>query len=163
MRASLITLLVASAALAQQPAVPDMKLFASSADVQALIANAKKIRTEGQALVSQPIVALAPYRASLEYRASIGTAAIHEKEAELFYVIDGTATLVTGGKIVNEKRINPDNLNGTAIEGGASRPVAKGDFFMVPEGTAHWFSEIQGVLVLMTLHLPRTSGDASRN
>src|SRR5580704_14166177 len=115
MRAPLITLLLASVAQAQQPAVPDMKLFASSADVQALIANAKKIRTEGQALVSQPIVALAPYRASLEYRASIGTAAIHEKEAELFYVIDGTATLVTGGKIVDEKRINPTNLNGTAI------------------------------------------------
>jgi mannose-6-phosphate isomerase-like protein (cupin superfamily) len=155
MRAPLITLLLTSAALAQQPAVPDMKLFSSSADIQALIANAKKIRTEGQALVSQPIVALTPYRVMLEYRASIGTAAIHEKEAELFYVVDGTATLVTGGKIVDEKRINLTNLNGPAITGGDSRPVAKGDFFFVPEGTAHWFSEIKGVLVLMTLHLPR--------
>ena len=155
MRAPLIALLFTSAALAQQPAVPDMKLFSSSADVQALIANAKKIRTEGQALVSQPIVALAPYRVMLEYRASIGTAAIHEKEAELFYIIDGTATLVTGGKIVDEKRINPTNLNGPAITGVDSRPVSKGDFFFVPEGTAHWFSEIKGVLVLMTLHLPR--------
>ena len=157
MRTLVLSLLLASAAWAQ-PAASEMKLFSSSADVQALIAHAKKIRTEGQALVSQPIVALAPYRASLEYRASIGTAAIHEKEAELFYVIDGSATLVTGGKIVNEKRTNAENLSGTGIEGGKSQAVAKGDFFFVPEGTAHWFSEIQGALVLMTLHLPRGAG-----
>jgi len=158
MRALYITLLLAAPALSQQPAVPDMKLFASSSDVQALIANAKKIRTEGQALVSQPIVALAPYRAALEYRASIGTAAIHEKEAEIFYVIDGAATLVTGGTLVGEKRTNAENLNGSAIDGGKSQAVAKGDFFFVPEGTAHWFSQIQGVLVLMSLHVPRVNG-----
>jgi mannose-6-phosphate isomerase-like protein (cupin superfamily) len=158
MRPSVLSLLLASAGFAQQAAAPDMKLFASSADVQALIANAKKIRTEGQALVAQPILSLAPYRVSLEYRASIGTAAIHEKEAEIFYVIDGAAVLVTGGKIVNEKRTNAENLSGTAIEGGKSQPVAKGDFFFVPEGTAHWFSEIHGALVLMSLHVPRTVG-----
>ena len=157
MRVLLFTLMLTSVAPAQQAVVPDMKLFSSSADVQALIANAKKIRTEGQALVSQPILALAPYRVMLEYRASIGTAAIHEKEAEVFYVIEGSATLVTGGKIVNEKRVNAENTNGTAIDGGASRPVSKGDFFFVPEGTAHWFSEIQSpALVLMTRHLPRS-------
>lgn len=151
-----IALMTAAAALAQQPAVPDMKLFSSSADVQAMIASAIKIRTEGQAMVAQPIVALAPYRAMLEYRASVGTAAIHEKEAELFYVVEGSATLVTGGKIVNEKRVNAENTNGPSIEGGESRTVSKGDFFFVPEGTAHWFREIQApALVLMTLHLPR--------
>jgi quercetin dioxygenase-like cupin family protein len=56
---------------------------------------------------------------------------------------------------VEEKRTNPANLSGTAIEGGASRNVAKGDFIIVPEGTAHWFSAINGTLVLMTLHVPR--------
>ena len=158
MRPLVISLLIVSAAFAQQPSVADMRLFSSSSDVQALIANAKKIRTEGQALVSQPILILAPYRAALEYRASIGTAAIHEKEAEIFYVIDGAATLVTGGKLVNEKRTNAENLSGTAIEGGKSQAIAKGDFFFVPEGTAHWYSEIQGALVLMSMHLPRTPG-----
>ncbi len=47
----------------------------------------------------------------------MGPAAVHEKEAELFYVIDGSATLITGGKLVNEKRTNAENLTGTAIEG----------------------------------------------
>jgi mannose-6-phosphate isomerase-like protein (cupin superfamily) len=151
MAAALIT-----AAWAQQPAAQTMKTFASSADVQALIANAKKIRQPDQPMVSQPIVQLAPYRANLEYRPVVGPASIHEKEAELFYVIEGAGTLVTGGKLANEKRTNADNLTGTAIEGGTPQAVAKGDFFIVPENTAHWFSEIRSTIVVMSLHVPRS-------
>jgi mannose-6-phosphate isomerase-like protein (cupin superfamily) len=151
--------LVAAAALAQQPDVqpppPASKTFASSADVMALLAKAKSERKEGQGLVSERLLQLAPYNANLEYRASVATASVHEREAEVFYVIDGTATMITGGKLVNETRTNADNLSGTAIEGGVSRTVAKGDFIMVPEGTPHWFSSIDGALVLMTLHVPR--------
>ncbi len=110
-----------------------------------MIANAKKIRKADQALVAQPILLLAPYRVSLEYRAIAGTAAVHEKEAELFYVIDGTGTLTTGGK-----------MEGTAIAGGTTQPVAKGDFFIVPENTPHAFTEVTSPLVLMSLHIPRT-------
>jgi mannose-6-phosphate isomerase-like protein (cupin superfamily) len=151
MAAALIT-----AAWAQQPAAQTMKTFASSADVQALIANAKKIRQPDQPMVSQPIVQLAPYRANLEYRPVVGPASIHEKEAELFYVIEGAGTLVTGGKLANEKRTNAENLTGTAIEGGTPQAVAKGDFFIVPENTAHWFSEIKSTIVVMSLHVPRS-------
>jgi mannose-6-phosphate isomerase-like protein (cupin superfamily) len=80
---------------------------------------------------------------------------VHEREAELFYVIDGSATMITGGKLVNESRTNPANLTGSAVEGGTSRHVAKGDFIIVPENTPHWFSAIDGTLVLMSLHVPR--------
>ena len=59
-----------------------------------------------------------------------------------------------GGKLTNEKRSNAENLTGTGIDGGQSRHVAKGDFIMVPEGTPHWFSKIDGTVVLMSLHLP---------
>jgi quercetin dioxygenase-like cupin family protein len=63
--------------------------------------------------------------------------------------------MVTGGKLANEKRTNASNLTGTGIEGGTSREVSKGDFIMVPDNTAHWFSAINGYIVLMTLHVPR--------
>src|SRR5882757_9562311 len=91
-----------------QPPAQAMKTFSSSADVAALAAQAKSERKENQPLVSKPILRLAPYNASLEYRASVGPAAIHEKEAEFFYVIDGSATMVTGGKLVGEKRTNAE-------------------------------------------------------
>ena len=150
--------LVTSAALAQQPAAQAMKNFSSSSDVQALIAKAKSERKGDAPVVAERILALAPYNANLEYRAAVGPAAVHEKDAEMFYVIDGSATMVTGGKLVNEKRNNADNLGGTAIEGGQSRQIAKGDFIMVPENTAHWFSQINGTLVVMSLHVPHGGG-----
>jgi mannose-6-phosphate isomerase-like protein (cupin superfamily) len=150
--------LVSVSASAQQPAAQGagqvMKSFASSADVAALAAKAKSERKEGQALVAQPILQLAPYNVSLEYRAAVANAAVHEKEAELFYVIDGAATMITGGKLTKETRTNAENLSGSGIEGGVTRRVAKGDFIMVPENTPHWFSAIDGTITLMSLHLP---------
>jgi len=152
----LIGLVVTTSSAVAQQAAP-AKMYASSADVAALIAKAKADRKENQANFIQQILQLAPYNANLEYRAAVGPAAVHEKEAEMFYVIDGSGTLVTGGKLVGETRTNAENLSGTAIEGGSSRPVAKGDFFIVPENTPHWFGTINGTLVLMSLHVPRTS------
>ena len=153
----LTLILLQSAAVAQQPSAQPtnqtMKTFVSSADVSALIAKAKAER-KNEPNISQRLLQLAPYNANLEYRASVGPAAVHEREAEMFYVIDGSATMVTGGKLVNETRTNPQNLSGTAIDGGASRSIAKGDFIVVPENTPHWFSSINGTLVLMSLHVP---------
>ena len=148
---------------AQQPGAPPaaaaMRSFIASADVAALIAKAKAERKEGQALVIQSLLQLAPYNVSLEYRvAGTHAAAVHTRDAELFYVIDGSATLVTGGQLVwqsGQSGTNAANVTGTSIEGGTSRHVAKGDFVMVPEGTPHWFSAIDGSVVLMSLHLPR--------
>ena len=141
-----------------QPSAQSMKTFASSADVAAMIAKAKQEIKEGQPLMAQRILQLAPYNVNLEYRPAVGPASIHEKEAELFYVIDGSATMVTGGKLTEEKRTNPENLSGTGIEGGTPQNIAKGDFIIVPENTAHWFSKINGVLVLMSLHVSRPVG-----
>src|SRR5215468_514738 len=150
----IIAAFVVCGAGAQQGAAPAGKTMVSAADVTALIAKAKGERKD-QPIIAQSLLQLAPYNVSLEYRASVGNAAVHETEAELFYVVDGSATLVTGGKLKEEKRTNAANLSGSAIEGGTSRHVAKGDFIMVPEGTPHWFSAIDGTIVLMSLHLPR--------
>jgi mannose-6-phosphate isomerase-like protein (cupin superfamily) len=149
-----------SAAVAQQPASGKETLYASSADVAALREKAKSIRKEGQPLVVQRILQLAPYNTNLEYRASIGPASVHEKEAELFYVIDGGGTMVTGGKLVGEKRTNAANLSGSAVEGGTPQHVSKGDFFIVPENTPHWFSSLDGSITVMSLHIPRTAGES---
>jgi mannose-6-phosphate isomerase-like protein (cupin superfamily) len=152
---ALSIVIAAGIALAQQPAAQP-KTYSSAADVAAMIAKAKSNHKEGQAIVQDTILSLAPYRAGLEYRASVGPAAVHEKEAEIFYVIDGSATLTTGGKLTNESRTNKENLTGSGIEGGTSRTISKGDFVIVPENTPHWFSSINGVIVLMSLHVPRS-------
>jgi mannose-6-phosphate isomerase-like protein (cupin superfamily) len=140
---------------AAQMAAQEMKTFASAADVQTLLAKAKVDRKEGQAIVSEHILSLAPYSINLEYRATAGSAAVHEKEAELIYVIDGSGTLTTGGELVGERRTNSANLVGTAIQGGSAQTIGKGDFMIVPEGTPHQVSAVNGVLILMSFHVPR--------
>jgi mannose-6-phosphate isomerase-like protein (cupin superfamily) len=155
--------LLSSAVIAQQPAAqspPPPKLFAGAGDVTAMIAKAKSERKPDQANFAQPIVRLVPYTANLEYRVAgvSAPASVHEREAEMFYVVEGAGTLVTGGKLREEKRTNAENLSGTGIDGGTSRRLAKGDWVMVPEKTAHWFTQIDGTLVLMSIHLPNAGG-----
>jgi quercetin dioxygenase-like cupin family protein len=150
---------VAPSAAAQPQAAPmdagAMKIFGSAAEVQSLLAKAKAERKEGQVMVAEKILSLAPYVTNLEYRPIEGAVAVHEKEAELVYVIDGTGTLTTGGRVVGEKRTNATNLSGTSIEGGTAQTVNKGDFAIIPEGTPHQFKPANGALVLMTMHVPR--------
>ena len=134
---------------------PTQKTYASAKEVSAMMAKAKNERKADQANFLQSLLTLSPYAANLEYRGAVGPAAVHEKEAELFYVIDGSGTLVTGGKLAGETRTNAENLSGTGIEGGASQDLSKGDFVIVPENTPHWFNKINGTLVLMSLHVPR--------
>jgi mannose-6-phosphate isomerase-like protein (cupin superfamily) len=144
-------------AQAPAPSAPAAKLFASAADVTAMIAKAKATRKPDQANMAQPIVQSAPYTANLEYRVAgiNANASVHEREAEMFFVVDGAGTVVTGGKLRDERRTNPENLSGSGIDGGARRRVAKGDYIMVPENTPHWFGEIDGALVMMSIHLPK--------
>jgi len=155
----IVLVAIAPAAWAQQATTPAPKLFTSSADLTAMIAKAKSDRTPDQANFAQPILQLAPYNANLEYRVAgiNANASVHEREAEMFFVVEGSGTVVTGGTLREERRTNADNLSGSAIDGGARRRVAKGDFIMVPDGTPHWFGEIDGVLVLMSLHLPHAA------
>src|SRR5262245_7619274 len=133
------------------------KLFAAAGDVSALIERAKKERKPDQANFAQPVVSLRPFTVNLEYRVAglNAPASVHEKEAEMFFVVEGSGMLVTGGTLKEERRTNPENLQGSAIYGGSPRRVAKGDVIVVPEKTPHWFTQIDGALVLMSLHLPR--------
>ena len=147
---------VASIAMAQAPV---QKTFTSAAEVEAMIAKAKNERKPDQPNFNQPLLRLAPYAVNLEYRVEgLDTPATqHEKEAEMIYVVDGAATLTIGGKLMGEKRTNATNLSGTGVQGGTPQRIAKGDFIFVPENTAHAFTNTQGRLVIMSLHLPRTA------
>lgn len=149
-------LLAGTSASAQTPA--DLAaIFASAGDVSALVAKAKAERKPDQPNFVQPVVKLAPYTLNLEYRMPglKAPASVHETEAEIFFVIEGAGTAVTGGALENGKRSNPENLSGTGIVGGDTRRIAKGDVLFVPQNSPHWFSAADGPLVMLSLHVPR--------
>ena len=83
---------------------------------------------------------------------NVGGGIEHSQITEVYHVIDGNATLVTGGTIENPRETPPDNvvvkvLNGPSTGGGpvkdgVSRKVGPGDVVIIPPNTPHWFSEI---------------------
>jgi len=159
MRAEPVTLtciaaLTASLAFAQNNAGP-LKEFASAADIQALIAKAKMDRKGEAPNTIEPIIGLAPYRIQLEYRTAVAPAALHERDAEMMYVVQGTGVITTGGKLVNEKRTNAANRGGDSIEGGTPHNVSQGAVIIVPENTPHQVAPTGGApIILMTFHVP---------
>jgi mannose-6-phosphate isomerase-like protein (cupin superfamily) len=148
------TVTLASSAVAQQPAPPP-NTFMSNKDIMALVDKAKADRKGDAPLVAEPILQLAPYKAQLEYRPGTSPAAFHEKDAELMVVLDGTGNIVTDGKLVDEKRVNANNLSGSSIAGGVTHAVVKGDMIIIPANTPHQVIPTGGApIVIMTMHVP---------
>ena len=73
-------------------------------------------------------------------------AEVHDNEADLFYVVDGRATQVLGGRVIDGKPTGPGQIRGPRTEGGRTYQLSKGDVMWVPAGTAHWFPEIPEAL-----------------
>ena len=152
----LLACVASVAALAQQPARPE-KTFTNAADVAAMIAKAKKERKPDQGNFIQPLLSLAPYLVNLEYRVQgVDTPPnIHDAESEIVYVVEGAGVLTQGGRVLDEKRLNPNNRTGRVIEGGTPRRIVKGDYIFVPANTPHAFTKTEGSLVIMSIHLPK--------
>ena len=82
------------------------------------------------------------YMVHASHRDKPGLAEIHTLDTDIVYVLEGTATFVTGGKAVEAKTIAPNEIRGSAIEGGETRKLVKGDVIIVPNGVPHWFKEV---------------------
>ena len=91
------------------------------------------------------------------------TAAVHLKVSEVYHVMKGAGTLVTGGTLVNPKTRAADSVevsredgpgvSGTAIQGGMNHQLKEGDVIVIPAGTPHWFSKINGSIVYLVIRI----------
>src|SRR6266849_2499459 len=82
------------------------------------------------------------YMVHASRREKPGQAEIHTKDADVIYVLEGSATFVTGGEDVDAKTTAPDELRGSSIRNGETRKIAKGDVIVVPHGVPHQFLEV---------------------
>jgi glc operon protein GlcG len=82
------------------------------------------------------------YMVHASRRDAAGQAEVHARDADIIYVLDGTATFVTGGTVVDPKSTAPDELRGREISGGETREIRAGDVVIVPAGTPHWFRAV---------------------
>jgi glc operon protein GlcG len=76
------------------------------------------------------------------YRNGPGQVEVHDKETDVFYVVDGGATFITGGTMIGGKASGPGQMRGTDIQGGQVHHLTKGDVIVIPAGIPHWFKEV---------------------
>ena len=84
------------------------------------------------------------YMVHASHRDAAGMAEVHEDDTDIIYVLDGSATFVTGGSVEGASTTAPREIRGTSIRDGDLRRLAKGDVVIVPNGTPHWFKEVSG-------------------
>jgi hypothetical protein len=142
-------------ALAQPASPPPEKLFTAGTDIPALIAQAKANQKSPTVNSVVPIAVVGPYRVLLEYRTGLTPPTVHHGQAELVHVIQGSATLASGGKLIGGKANAPGGANetGTAIEGASPQKLTAGDYVVVPAETAHQFQNVQGEFIIMSVHM----------
>jgi quercetin dioxygenase-like cupin family protein len=89
-----------------------------------------------------PLVSAPDLLVSGSHRDKAGQVEVHEKETDVIYVVDGTATFVTGGMMVGGKMTRPGQLMGSDIKDGQTHHLSKGDVIVIPATTPHWFKEV---------------------
>ena len=150
---------------AASPANPLPATYISAADIQANLKAAPNSATNP--LPNIRVVDAGGYNVAVGVlhrpQTPPGVAAVHFKVTEIYHVMDGAGTLVTGGAMVNAKTRPPDatsvrledgpGASGTAIQGGVSRRIKAGDVIVIPAGVPHWFSAIEGSITYVVVRV----------
>jgi mannose-6-phosphate isomerase-like protein (cupin superfamily) len=97
----------------------------------------KRLAAKGGQFASEELQRYSNHYTMVAYRSATGSSEVHEHEADVFFIVSGGATLVTGGRMVNPKEQKPGELRGTSIEGGEKKRIAAGDVMHIPAGTPH--------------------------
>jgi mannose-6-phosphate isomerase-like protein (cupin superfamily) len=91
---------------------------------------------KGGAIVSDPGLTI------LANRRGGGAVEYHEHTNHIFIMVEGEATIVTGGTMVDAKRTNAEQMTATSIEGGETHHLSKGDVITIPAKTPHWWKDV---------------------
>ena len=84
----------------------------------------------------------ADHRIATARRTEPGECELHERERDVFYILAGEATLVTGGVMADAREVAPGDWRGSGIIGGEVHPLRAGDVITIPAGLAHWFRDV---------------------
>lgn len=110
------------------------------ADAQVTRFPAERVRKAFEK--GEPLLEIENYKIHASRRGAPGVAEIHERDTDIIYVLEGAATLVTGGSAVEPKPTAKEEIRGTTIAGGDTHQLVAGDVIVVPNGVPHWFSRV---------------------
>lgn len=122
------------------------------------VTHIERIKVQAAFDAGRPLLEDRLYKVHASRRDSPGEAEIHLNDTDIFYVMEGSASFVTGGELVEPQRTAPNELRGKAIAGGVERRLAKGDVITIPAGVAHWFAQVNGPFVYYVVKSTGTAG-----
>jgi mannose-6-phosphate isomerase-like protein (cupin superfamily) len=73
----------------------------------------------------------------LAFRNRSGGGEVHQNYADVFFILDGRATLVTGGEVVEPKSTGPGETLGASVKGGTRQELKAGDVVHIPASMPH--------------------------
>ncbi|HKX29598.1 MAG TPA: heme-binding protein [Blastocatellia bacterium] len=87
------------------------------------------------------------YKIHASRRDQAGEAEVHAADTDIFYILEGSATFVTGGELIGGRTIAAGEIRGPEVKGGEAHRLSKGEVIIVPPGTPHWFKEVPGPFI----------------
>lgn len=141
---TLVALLVLSAPVTAQDSGAPPAIYKPSAQIMAELDEAESAAASagGWSVTVSPGVTVRRRSSSVEQYAIY-----HPYSTEIYRILEGSGTLVTGGRLELPLAAsnNPDIVRSEkGIEGGLARRVSPGDVLVLQPGTPHWFSSIDG-------------------
>jgi len=97
----------------------------------------RKMAKHGDGSASETLKEYPQHFVMLSFRSRSGEVEVHERFADLFVVLAGAATLVTGGTVTRARIVAPGETRGDSIAGGTQQNLRPGDVAHVPAGTPH--------------------------
>jgi quercetin dioxygenase-like cupin family protein len=113
-------------------------------------------QVDGAFAQGRPMMVNSSYKIQAGRRVTApGEVEIHEHDTDIFYVTEGTATLVTGGQAEDGKTTAQGEIRGKKIIGGIERKLQKGDIVVVPAGVPHWFTEVSNPFLYLVVKVTK--------
>jgi glc operon protein GlcG len=84
-----------------------------------------------------------------------GEVEVHDRDTDIFYVLEGSANFVTGGTATEPRTTGPGETRAKSITGGEQQRLSKGDIMVIPNGVPHWFKEVTGPFVYYMVKVSR--------
>ena len=84
----------------------------------------------------------AHHRVMTARRTEPGEVELHEHENDVFYILAGEATFITGGTMLGKRQTEPGQWRGVDIQGGDVYQLKQGDVILIPAGIPHWFESV---------------------